>query len=59
MDVNRRVTIAKSPFVANPDLRLEPNEHLALKIYKGQVRKLENKPTDKVAVIQSEICFKN
>ena len=52
-DINRRVTIAKLPLVANPDLRLGHNEHLALKIYKGQVRKLENRPTDKLVVIQS------
>ena len=54
VDINRRATIGKLPFVANPDLRLEPNEHLELKIYKGQVRKLENRPTGKLAVIQSE-----
>ena len=48
MHINRRVTTAKLPYVGNP------NEHLALKIYKGQVRKLENRPPDKLAVIQSE-----
>ena len=30
--INHRVIIDKLPFVANPDLRLEPNEHLVLKI---------------------------
>ena len=54
VDTNCRVTTAALPFVVNPDLRLERNEHLALKIYKSQVRKVENRPNDKLAVIQSE-----
>ena len=54
VDIARRVTTAALPFVTNPDLRLGPNEFWALKIYKGQARKLNGRPADKLAVVQSE-----
>ena len=54
VDVVRRVTTAALPFVTNPDLRLEPNESLALNVYKLQTKKLSSRLEDKLAVQQSE-----
>ena len=54
VDVSRGVTTAKLPFVVDPDTRLVPNEQEALKVYQGQLRKLNNNADDKVAVIESE-----
>ena len=54
VDVSRGVTTAKLPFVLEPDTRLAPNEQMALKVYKGQVRKLSDKAADRLAVIESE-----
>ncbi len=46
---------ASLPFVVeNPDSRLVPNEHDALKVYKAQARKLSTMPEDKVLVMESE-----
>ena len=54
VDIDRGVTTAVLPFVINPDLKLIPNGSLALKIYKGQAKKLTSKPEDRLAVIESE-----
>ena len=54
VDVDRGITIAKLPFVTEPDSRLVPNKHDALNVYRGQTRKLNLKPDDKRAVIESE-----
>ena len=53
VDVDRGITIAKLPFVKSGS-RLVPNEHEALNVYRGQTRKLNLKPDDKRAVIESE-----
>ena len=50
VDIVRRVTTAALPFVTNPELRLEPNEALALKVYKSQAKKLSSRLEDKIAV---------
>ena len=54
VDVDRGITIAKLPFVTEPESRLVPNEHEALNVYRGQTRKLNLKTDDKRAVIESE-----
>ena len=54
VDVKRGVTTAKLPFIMDPWIRLEPNEHEALKVFLGQVKKLKDNPEDKLAVIESE-----
>ena len=54
VDIERGITTAALPFLTKPDNKLVPNEHLALKIYNGQIRKLEKRPDDKKAVIESE-----
>ena len=54
VNVDQGVTMAKLPFVTDPDKRLVPNEKMALRVYEGQVRKLDSMPQDKLAVIQSE-----
>ena len=49
------VVVAKLPFVVdNPDSRLAPNLNEALKVYKGQVRKLNAQPDDMLSVLESE-----
>ena len=47
-------TIARLPFIKVPIHRLSPNEHIARKIYDGQVKKLEKCQEDRNEVIQSE-----
>ena len=47
-------TVAKLPFIKDPVRRLSPNEHIARKIYDGQVKKVEKCPEDRNEVIQSE-----
>ena len=54
VDIVCRVMTAALSFVTNPDLRSGPNESLALRIYTGQARKLNSRPADTLAVIQSE-----
>ena len=54
VDTEKCKTIAKLPFVTDPDFRLRPNEKIALKIYEGQVRALSNKTEDKKDVMESE-----
>ena len=54
VDIVRWVTTAALPFVTNPDLRLEPNEASALKVYKSQAKKLSSRLEEKLAVQQSE-----
>ena len=49
------VVTAKLPFIVDdPDSRLAPNVSDALKVYKGQVRKLNAQPEDMLSVIESE-----
>ena len=46
---------ASLPFIVDdPDCRLVPNEHDALRVYKSQARKLSAMPDDKRAVIECE-----
>ena len=54
VDIDSGVTTAVLPFLTNPDLKLIPNENLALKVYKGQAKKLSLKPEDRLAVVESE-----
>ena len=46
--------VSKLPFVVNPDVRLQPNEGIARKVYESQVRNLSKKPKDKQAAIAFE-----
>lgn len=48
-------TIAKLPFIKNPTHRLSSNEDIAMKVYKSQIKKLENCQEDKNEVIKSEL----
>ena len=48
-------TIAKLPFIKNPIQRLSTNEDIAVKVYKSQIKKLENCLVDKNEVIESEL----
>ena len=47
-------TEASLPFVVDdPDSRLAPNEHVALKVFNAQVRRLDTRPDDKLSIIES------
>ena len=46
VDTEKCKTIAKLPFVTDPDIILRPNEKIALKINEGQVKTLSNKTED-------------
>ena len=54
VDVEKGVSVAKLPFVVNPDTRLKPNDRLARKVYDSQVRVLSKKPKDRESAIQFE-----
>ena len=47
VDVSKGITIAKLPFIMNPELRLLSNKHQALAVYMGQIRKLNKVPDDR------------
>ena len=56
VDLETSTTTATLPFIDNPQLKLAPNKDLAMKVYRQQLRKL-NQPAntqDKQDVIQSE-----
>ena len=46
--------VSKLPFVVNPDIRLQPNESMARRVYESQIRNLSKKPEDKQAAISFE-----
>ena len=54
VDLEKGYTIARLPFIKDPRSRLSPNENIALKVYKSQVKMLGNSPNDKQEVIKSE-----
>ena len=54
VDISQGITIAKLPFLVDPDVRLKPNEQEAIKVFRGQVKKLNSSPEDKIAVVESE-----
>ena len=54
VDVDSSTTTAMLPFLVDPDVRLIWNERQALKVYQNQVKKLQQTPSDKTAVIASE-----
>ena len=48
------MTTCKLPFLVDPDSRLVPNEQVALKVFRQQVKKLNDSPEDKAMVIESQ-----
>jgi hypothetical protein len=55
VDVEKGESVSKLPFVVNPDVRLQPNDGMARKVYESQIRNLSKKPEDK----QSAILFES
>ena len=49
VDLEFERTIAKLPFLVDPEKHLVPNEHVALRVYQGQLQKLSKKPEDKLS----------
>ena len=54
VDTEKGESVAKLPFVVNPDTRLRPNDKMALKVFEAQVRNLSKKPEDKESAILFE-----
>jgi len=54
VDIENQVTIATLPFIQDPELRLQPNRHKALKVYHQQTKRLSKTIKDKQDVIESE-----
>ena len=56
VDLERGVSSAKLPFVVDPDNRIAVDEQkqMALKVFRSQVRKLNEMPTEKAAIVESE-----
>ena len=54
VDIEHAITIARLPFLADPDSRLAPNESIAQKVFRSQLIKLNAKPEDKKSVLESE-----
>ena len=54
VDFENKQTVAVLPFVADPERKLESNEHNSNRIYSQQVRKLSKLPLVRQAVLESE-----
>ena len=54
VDVKLGIAMAKLPFLVEPEKHLAPNEHIAKKIYRSQILKLNANPKDKKPVIEFE-----
>ena len=56
VDLDRGISLAKLPFLVDPDNRISDNEQraVALKVFRSQVRNLSLKENDKAAVVDSE-----
>ena len=53
-DINLKITVAKLPFILDPDTHLVNNEHVALKVYNSQIRFLNDRPDDKKCILEFE-----
>ena len=54
VDIKEGRSVAKLPFLVNPDTRLKPNDRLARKVYDSQIRVLSKNPEDKASAIRFE-----
>lgn len=56
VDIAARKTSHRLPFVVDPDARIDSQaqENLALQIYRGVIKRLDGKSSEKDAIIQSE-----
>ena len=54
VDIKLRITMARLPFILNPDTHLVNNEHVALKVFNSQLRILNDRPDDKKSVLDFE-----
>ena len=56
VDIAARKTSHRLPFVVDPDVRIDSQaqEKLALQIYRGVIKRLDDKNSEKDAIIQSE-----
>ena len=53
-DINLKISVAKLPFILDPDTHLVNNEHVALKVYNSQIRILNDRSEDKKAILDFE-----
>ena len=56
VDVEKGESVAKLPFLVNPDIRLTPNEKMARKVYESQIRNLSKKPEDSSFAVRKQIA---
>ena len=54
VDIKLRITMARLPFILNPDTHLVNNENVALKVFNSQLRILNDRPDDKKSVLDFE-----
>ena len=59
VDIAKGITIAKLPFIVNPESKLNPNRSKALKVYTTRIKKLNKNKHDKGDVIASELKLQN
>lgn len=54
VDTDLGITMAKLPFILDPDTHLVDNEHVALRVYQSQLKILNDRPDDKKSVLLFE-----
>lgn len=54
VDSDLGITMAKLPFILDPDTHLVDNEHVALRVYQSQLKILNDRPDDKKSVLLFE-----
>ena len=51
-DINLKISVAKLPFILDPDTHLVNNEHVALRVYHSQIKLLHDRPEDKKCILE-------
>ena len=54
VDIQLGITMARLPFIADPDTHLVQNENVALKVFNTQIKILSTRPEDKKSVLNFE-----
>ena len=54
VDIDLKITMSKLPFLVDPNKYLAPNEHVARRVWKTQLQKLNANPEDRKSVLEFE-----
>ena len=54
VDIEHKMTLAKLPFLVDPETHVVPNEHVALRVFQSQLRKLQGNSDDRKSVLDFE-----